>query len=71
MRYFKWMAHESQETNEKKWSPHVEHIFIEIMLKEQLKGNMPNGVSKGLTWALITAELNHWIGKDLLSKQVV
>ena len=53
------------------WPPHVEHIFIEIMLKEQLKGNMPNGVFKGPTWASITAKLNHWTGKDLLSKQVV
>ena len=25
------------------WPPHVEHIFIEIMLEEQLKGNMENG----------------------------
>ena len=38
------MAHESQETDEKKWPPHVEHIFIEIMLEEQLEGNMPSGV---------------------------
>ena len=65
------MAHESQEADEKMWPPHVEHIFIEIMLKEQLKSNMPNGVFKGPTWASITAELNHRTGKDLLSKQVV
>ena len=25
------------------WPPHVEYIFIEIMLEEQLKGNMENG----------------------------
>ena len=52
------MAHESQETVKKKWPPHVEHIFIEIMLEEQLKGNMPSGVFKDPTWASITAELN-------------
>ena len=52
------MAHESQEADEKKWPPHVEHIFVEIMLEEQLKGNMPSGVFKGPTWASITAELN-------------
>ena len=45
------MAHESQETDEKKWPSHVEHIFIEIMLEEQLKGNMPSGVFKGPTWS--------------------
>ena len=64
------MAHESQETNEKKWPPHVEHIFIEIMLEEQLKGNMPNSVFKGPTWASITTELNQKTKKDFLSKQV-
>ncbi|KAK9988613.1 hypothetical protein SO802_028852 [Lithocarpus litseifolius] len=64
------MAHESQEADEKKWPPHVEHIFIDIMLEEQLKGNMPNGVFKGPTWAAITAELNQRTGKDFLSKQV-
>ncbi|KAL0010094.1 hypothetical protein SO802_005202 [Lithocarpus litseifolius] len=64
------MAHESQEADEKKWPPHVEHIFVNIMLEEQLKGNMPNGVFKGPTWAAITAELNQRTGKDFLSKQV-
>ncbi|KAL0015494.1 hypothetical protein SO802_002563 [Lithocarpus litseifolius] len=64
------MAHESQEADEKKWPPHVEQIFIEIMLEEQLKGNMPNDVFKGPTWASITVELNQRTGKDFLSKQV-
>ena len=64
------MAHESQETDEKKWPSHVEHIFIEIMLEEQLKGNMPNSVFKGSTWASITIELNQKIGKDFITKQV-
>ena len=70
MRYFKEMAHESQETDEKRWPPHVEHIFIEIMLEEQLKRNMPNGVFKSPTWASITAELNERTGKDFVFKQV-
>ena len=64
------MAHESQEADEKKWPPHVEHIFVEIMLEEQLKGNMPSGVFKGPTWASITAELNRRTGKDFVFKQV-
>ena len=64
------MAHESQETDEKKWPPHVEHIFIKIVLGEQLKSNMPNGVFKGSTWASITIELNQKIGKDFITKQV-
>ena len=64
------MAHESQEADEKKWPPHVEHIFVEIMLEEQLNGNMPSGVFKGPTWASITAELNRRTRKDFLFKQV-
>ena len=64
------MAHESQEIDEKKWPPHVEHIFIEIMLEEQLKGNMPSNVFKGPTWASITVELNQRTGKDFNFKQV-
>ena len=52
------MANESQHPDEKKWPPHVEHTFIEIMLEEQLKGSMPNGVFKGSTWASITCDLN-------------
>ena len=65
------MAHESQEADEKMWPPHVEHIFIKIVLREQLKGNMPNGVFKGPTWASITTELNQRTGKDFPSKKVV
>ena len=64
------MAHESPEMDEKKWPPHVEHIFIEIMLEEQLKGNMPNDVFKGPMCASITTELNERIGKDFVFKQV-
>ena len=64
------MANESQEMDEKKWSPHVEHTFIEIMLEEQLKGIMPNGVFKGSTWASITRDLNERTGKYFITKQV-
>ena len=65
------MAHESQETDEKKWPSHVEHIFIEIMLEEQLKCNLPNNVFKGPTWASITVELNQRTGRDFPSKKGV
>ena len=64
------MANESQETDDKKWPSHVEHIFIEIMLEEQLKGNMPSGVFNGPTWTSIIAELNRRTGKDCVFKQV-
>ena len=63
------MAHESQETDEKKWPSHVEHIFIEIMLEEQLKGNMPNSVFKVLHGHQLQLNLTKRSGKTLsLSK---
>ena len=52
------MAHESQEADDKMWPLHVGHIFIEIMLEEQLKGNMENGVFKTPMWQSITTKLN-------------
>ena len=65
------MAHESQETDDKMWLPYVEHIFIEIMLEEQLKGNIENGVFKGLMCQTITTELNTRTGKSFPSKKVL
>lgn len=65
------MAPESQEADNKMWHPHVEHVFIEIMLEEQLKGNMKNGVFKGPMWQTITTELNSQTGKGFVSKKVV
>ena len=64
------MAHESQDADNKLWPPHVEHIFIEIMLEEQIKGNMENGVFKGLMRQTMTQELNNRTGKNLTSKKV-
>ena len=48
MRYLNQTAHEQQDADDKLWPPHVEHIFIKIMLEEQIKGNMENRVFKGL-----------------------
>ena len=48
------MAHESQDVDDIMWPPHVEHIFIEIMVEEQIKGNMENGVFKGPMWEIMT-----------------
>ena len=64
------MAHESQDADDKMWPPHIEHIFIEIMVEEQIKDNMENGVFKGLMWETMTQELNKRIGKNLTAKKV-
>ena len=65
------MAYESQEVDSKLWPPHIEQIFIEIMLDEQLKGNMKNGVFKTAVWESITKQLNTQTGKNFLTENVV
>ena len=64
------MAQETQDVDDKMWSPHVEQIFIDIMVDEQQKGNMEHGVFKAKTWLSITKTLNEQIGKSFLPKQV-
>ena len=63
------MAHEFQDANDKMWPPHVEHIFIEIMVEKQIKGNMKNGVLKGPMWEAMTQELNKMTGKLFTTKK--
>ena len=53
------------------WPFHVEHVFIEIILEEQLKGNMENSVFKGPMWQTIITELNSRTEKAFVSKKVV
>ena len=65
------MAHESQEVDDKLWPPHIEQIFIEIMLDEQLQGNMENDVFQTLVWESITKQLNTQTGKNFLTKKVI
>ena len=65
------MAHESQDADDKMWPPHIEQIFIEIMLDEQVKGNMKNGVLKMPVWESITRQLNTQTGKNFLTKKVI
>ena len=38
------MAQETQDAYDKMWPPHIEQIFIDIMVDEQQKGNMEHSV---------------------------
>ncbi|KAL4619548.1 hypothetical protein ACB092_06G087300 [Castanea dentata] len=51
------------------WPPHIEQIFIDIVVDEQQKGNMEHGVFKAKAWLSITKTLNEQIGKSFLPKQ--
>ena len=64
------MAQETQDADDKMWPPHIEQIFIDIMVDGQQKGNMEHGVFKAKTWLSITKTLNEQIGKSFLSRQV-
>ena len=64
------MAHESQDADDKLWPFHVEHIFIEIMLEEQINSNMEKGVFKGPMWQTMMQELNNRTSKNFTSKKV-
>ena len=64
------MAQETQDVDDKMWSPYIEQIFIDIMVDKQQKGNMEHGIFKATTWLSITKVLNEQTGKSFLSKQV-
>ena len=40
------MVQETQDVDDKKWPPHIEHLFIDLMVDKQQKGNMEHGVFK-------------------------
>ena len=65
------MAQETRDVDNKKWPPHIEQLFIDLMVDEQQKGNMEHGVFKLKAWLLITKTLNEKIGKIFLPKQVI
>ena len=69
--YLYWTAHESQNAYDKMWPPHIEKIFIDIMVDEQQKGNMEHGTFKASTWLSITNALNEQTGKSFCPKQVI
>ena len=64
------MAQETQDADDKLWPPHIEQVFIDIMIDEQEKGNMEHGVFKAKAWLSIAKTLNEQTGKSFLPKQV-
>ena len=42
----------------KLWPPLVEKHFIDILIEEELKGNMPQGLFKNRLWIAIVKEFN-------------
>ena len=49
---------------DKKWPKTVEKHFIDILLEEDAKGNMPQGQFKPGTWIAIMNEFNKHANKN-------
>ena len=64
------MAQETRDVDNKKWPPHIEQLFIDLMVDEQQKGHMEHGVFKPKAWLSITKTLNEQTGKIFSPKQV-
>lgn len=65
------MANELNDDEEMKlWPPLIEKLFIELMVDEQGKGNMQNGVFYKRTWTKIHSELNVRAKRNFRFKQV-
>ena len=64
------MAQESQNAEDKLWPPHIEKMFIDLMVDEQQKRNMEHGIFKGPTWLSMTNALNEQTGKNFRPKQL-
>ena len=64
------MAQETQDVDDKKWPPHIEQLFIDLMVDEQQKGNIEHGVFNSSFWLSITKTLNEKTGKGFSPKQV-
>ena len=52
------MVASSDAENGKLWSPPIEKHFINVLVEEEIKGNMPSGQFKKGLWTVIQNEFN-------------
>ena len=52
------------DAEDKKWSEVVKKHFIDILLEEDAKGNMPQGQFKPGTWIVVMNEFNKCATKN-------
>ena len=58
------------DAEDKKWSKAVEKHFIDILLEEDAKGNMPQGQFKPGTWTAVMNEFNKRVAKNYSKTQL-
>ena len=54
----------------KLWPPQMEKLFVNIMVKECIKGNVPDGAFKRSTWNKLVTKLNVRANRSFNHKQV-
>ncbi|XP_030930540.1 uncharacterized protein At2g29880-like [Quercus lobata] len=58
------------DAEDKKWPEAVERHFIDILLEEDVKGNMPQGQFKSGTWTTVVNEFNKRASKSYTKAQL-
>ncbi|XP_050240424.1 L10-interacting MYB domain-containing protein-like [Quercus robur] len=58
------------DAEDKKWPEAVERHFIDILLEEDAKGNMPQGQFKSGTWTAVVNEFNKRASKSYTKAQL-
>ena len=58
------------DAEDKKWPEVIEKHFIDILLEEDAKGNMPQGQFKPGTWTAIMNEFNKRVAKNYSKAQL-
>ena len=58
------------DSDDKKWPEAVERYFIDILLEEDAKGNMPQGQFKTGTWTAVVNEFNKRASKSYTKAQL-
>ena len=58
------MEDKTADAKDKKWPSTVEKHFVDILLEEDAKGNMPQGQFKTGTWTYVMNEFNKRTNKN-------
>jgi hypothetical protein len=65
------MATELNDAEDQKlWPPQIEKLFIDLIVEECIKENMPDGVFKRFTWNIMVTKLNACANRSFNHKQL-
>ena len=64
------MAASTDAEDWKLWPPLIEKQFIDVLVEEEVKGNMPSGQLKKGVWTVVQNEFNQWAGKTYRKDQL-